>query len=69
MELRARADEAPGEATVEQPAAAVPQQTLIDLDFKSYEHFEDTEPTILDGENLDIPTFLRKGVRVSAAAG
>ena len=66
---RARADEAPGEATVEQPAAAVPQQTLIDLDFKSYEHFEDTEPTILDGENLDIPTFLRKGVRVSAAAG
>jgi cell division protein FtsZ len=45
---------------------AVPQQTLIDLDFNSYEHFEETEPTIVEGENLDVPTFLRKRVQVTA---
>jgi cell division protein FtsZ len=66
---RGRAAEAPAAAAGEPSPAPVPQQTLIDLDFKSYEHFEDTEPTILEGENLDIPTFLRKGVRVSAVAG
>jgi cell division protein FtsZ len=50
-------------------AAQIPRQTLIDLDFKSEEHFEDTEPTIIEGENFDIPTFLRRMVHVSAAAG
>lgn len=43
---------------------AVAEQTLIDLDFSSYRHFERTEPTIVEGENLDIPTFLRRGVVV-----
>ncbi len=55
--------------TEETIAAPVPLQTMIDLDFNSYEHFEQTEPTIFEGENLDIPTFMRKGVRVGAAAG
>ena len=44
------------------------EQTLIDLDFDSYEHFVDTEPTIFEGENLDVPTFLRKRVRVLSEA-
>jgi len=45
---------------------AVAEQTLINLDFESYEHFEHTEPTIVEGENLDIPTFLRKGVAITS---
>lgn len=66
---RMEAGEALAEEAGEPATLPVPQQTLIDLDFRSYEHFEHTEPTILEGENLDIPTFLRKGVRVGAAAG
>lgn len=60
-------DEAPQAAAGDASARnAVPQQTLIDLDFNSYEHFEETEPTIVEGENLDVPTFLRRRVQVTA---
>jgi cell division protein FtsZ len=60
-------DEVPHAAVIEESIQeAVPQQTLIDLDFNSYEHFEETEPTIVEGENLDVPTFLRKRLQVAA---
>ncbi len=26
--------------------------------------FEDTEPTVMDGEDLDIPTFIRRGITI-----
>ncbi len=58
---RPRAVETFTEKTEEE--VAIPQeQTLIDLDFNSYEHFVNTEPTIFEGENLDVPTFLRKRI-------
>jgi hypothetical protein len=62
---RAKAEEAQSAVSGAQAHEPVPQQTLIDLDFNSYEHFEDTEPTIVEGENLDVPTFLRKRVQVT----
>ncbi|MCX7670192.1 MAG: hypothetical protein N2439_08985, partial [Anaerolineae bacterium] len=27
--------------------------------------FKDTAPTILDGEDLDVPTFIRRGLKLS----
>jgi len=63
---REKAEESQAAVSGAQAHVSVPQQTLIDLDFNSYEHFEDTEPTIVEGENLDVPTFLRKRVQVTA---
>lgn len=62
---RAKAEESQSAVSGAQAHEPVPRQTLIDLDFNSYEHFEDTEPTIVEGENLDVPTFLRKRVHVT----
>jgi len=39
-----------------------PKQTLINFKKLSRGAFSDTDPTLLDGEDLDIPTFVRKGI-------
>lgn len=39
-------------------------QTVLPLETPTRGRFKDTEPTILDGEDLDIPTFIRRGVNV-----
>lgn len=39
-----------------------PKQTLIDFKKLARGVFSDTDPTLLDGEDLDIPTFARKGI-------
>jgi cell division protein FtsZ len=39
-------------------------QTVLPLETPSRGRFKDTEPTILDGEDLDIPTFIRRGMEV-----
>lgn len=46
-----------------QPAAQERQETLS-FEPVSRGRFEKSEPTIVDGEDLDVPTFLRRNVRV-----
>ncbi len=64
----------PGESE-EKPASAVPvtmsadyhppKQAKIDFSRAARGRFDKTEPTVIDGEDLDIPTFIRKGVKIS----
>jgi cell division protein FtsZ len=39
-----------------------PRQTKLKLESYGKGRFKDVEPTILDGEDLDIPTFVRRGI-------
>ena len=41
-----------------------PRQQILNLETPSRGRFEKSEPTIYEGEDLDIPTFLRKNVRL-----
>jgi cell division protein FtsZ len=58
-------------ATPEQPPApkkresAKPKQTTLELDPVTRGRFEKSEPTLWNGENLDVPTFLRRGVALN----
>ena len=64
-------DQAPA-PTGERPPAPVgnvksgarPMQTSLMLEPTGKGRFKDVEPTILDGEDLDIPTFVRRGVSI-----
>jgi cell division GTPase FtsZ len=40
------------------------------LDLESYQRgrFDKSEPTIVGGEDLDVPTFLRKGIKITTPA-
>ncbi len=40
-------------------------QDEIDLDVRSKGKFKGVDPTIVDGEDLDIPTYIRKSIRLS----
>lgn len=44
-----------------------PKQTQGTLDLDTYQRgrFDKSEPTIVAGEDLDVPTFLRKGIKLS----
>jgi cell division protein FtsZ len=42
-----------------------PLQTKLKLESYGKGRFKDVEPTILDGEDLDIPTFVRRGIPVA----
>lgn len=44
--------------------AAAPQQEAFQFESISRGRFDKSEPTIIDGEDLDIPTFMRKGIRI-----
>lgn len=39
-------------------------QTKLRLDASSRGRFKDVEPTVMDGEDLDIPTFARRGISI-----
>lgn len=41
-------------------------QGTLDLDTHQRGRFEKSEPTIVAGEDLDIPTFLRKGIKLNS---
>ena len=41
---------------------AIPKQETLQLDNVSHGRFDKSEPTLYDGENLDVPTFLRRGI-------
>jgi cell division protein FtsZ len=49
------------------PAAAKREEKQATLQFDSLTRgrFEKSEPTIVDGQDLDVPTFLRRNMRVS----
>jgi hypothetical protein len=48
-------------------AAATSKQMQGTLALDTYQRgrFDKSEPTIVEGEDLDIPTFLRKGIKLN----
>ncbi len=56
----AKADK-PATSTVMKP---VPEQTRLNLEPTGKGRFKDVEPTFYGGEDLDIPTFIRRGIKV-----
>jgi cell division protein FtsZ len=52
-------------AAPELPAAPkTPQQETLQFEPVTRGRFEKSEPTIVDGQDLDVPTFLRRNIRV-----
>ena len=45
-------------------AAAATKQEVLQFEPLTRGRFEKSEPTIVEGQDLDVPTFLRKNVRV-----
>jgi cell division protein FtsZ len=58
----AQADQA---ASKEPPKKIEAKQEVLQFDAVSRGRFEKSEPTIIDGQDLDVPTFLRRRVKVS----
>jgi len=58
----ASADQA---ASKEPPKKIEAKQEVLQFDAVSRGRFEKSEPTIIDGQDLDVPTFLRRRVKVS----
>lgn len=70
--------EAPARAVAEAPAvakagrrasrvrASKSTQPTLALTMSGRGRFRNVEPTILDGEDLDVPTFIRRGIRIEA---
>jgi cell division protein FtsZ len=54
--------EKPVEPQPEKPA--VPRQESLQFEPVTRGRFEKSEPTIVDGQDLDVPTFLRRNVRI-----
>jgi len=48
----------------EKAAAAAAKQEVLQFEPLTRGRFEKSEPTIVEGQDLDVPTFLRKNVRV-----
>jgi len=46
-------------------AATKQTQGTLDLDTVQRGRFDKSEPTIVAGEDLDVPTFLRKGIKLN----
>jgi len=46
------------------PQTKVPQQESLPFEPVSRGRFEKSEPTIVDGQDLDVPTFMRRNVRI-----
>lgn len=42
-----------------------PEQTNFNLEGSGKGRFKDVEPTFFEGEDLDIPTFIRRGIKLS----
>jgi cell division protein FtsZ len=45
-------------------AAAAARQEVLQFEPVTRGRFEKSEPTIVEGQDLDVPTFLRKNIRV-----
>jgi cell division protein FtsZ len=46
------------------PKKAEAKQEILQFEPVSRGRFEKSEPTIIDGQDLDVPTFLRKNIKV-----
>ena len=55
----------PSTATTRQSSPSKQTQGTLDLDTYQRGRFDKSEPTIVAGEDLDVPTFLRKGIKLS----
>jgi cell division protein FtsZ len=56
----------PASKSVKKPAASSKQmQGTLALDTYQRGRFDKSEPTIVEGEDLDVPTFLRKGIKLN----
>lgn len=56
---------APKPVPAPEPAAPkIPQQETLQFEPVTRGRFEKSEPTIVDGQDLDVPTFLRRNVRL-----
>jgi cell division protein FtsZ len=56
----------PASKSGKKPAAASKQmQGTLALDTYQRGRFDKSEPTIVEGEDLDVPTFLRKGIKLN----
>ena len=58
----ARPESDSGQAQRPKKEPPKPKQEILPLDNISRGRFDKSEPTLYDGENLDVPTFLRRGV-------
>jgi cell division protein FtsZ len=52
-------------SSARQSSASKQTQGTLDLDTYQRGRFDKSEPTIVAGEDLDVPTFLRKGIKLS----
>ena len=55
---------APGETTAPKEKYAYAKQEVMQFEPITRGRFEKSEPTIVEGQDLDVPTFLRKNIRV-----
>jgi cell division protein FtsZ len=62
---QARPSPAPASATTSRKTTTKQTQGTLDLDTHQRGRFDKSEPTIVAGEDLDIPTFLRKGIKLT----
>jgi cell division protein FtsZ len=64
-----RVDAGPGpQAAPEAPMAAGPKPTQEEFGFGEVEsrgQFERTDRNLFDGQDLDVPTYLRKGIKIA----
>ncbi len=55
-----------GDTTVTPSKVSQPKQGTLPLQGISRGRFEKDEPTLYNGENLDVPTFIRRGINLKA---
>ena len=63
---KARLESDSSQAPQPKKQPVVPKQETLALDNISRGRFDKSEPTLYDGENLDVPTFLRRGVALKS---
>ncbi|MFZ0435149.1 MAG: hypothetical protein WAL87_04155 [Chthoniobacterales bacterium] len=62
---QAKPDSSPSTSTTPRKTTAKQTQGTLDLDTQQRGRFDKSEPTIVAGEDLDIPTFMRKGIKLT----
>jgi cell division protein FtsZ len=59
------AAEPPAATAKAEPAAKVAQEEFGFGEMESRGHFEKTDRNLFDGQDLDVPTYLRRGIRIA----
>lgn len=54
----------PGETRTTLPAAKIAQEEFGFGEIETRGHFEKTDRNLFDGQDLDVPTYLRKGIKI-----